>query len=128
MTDQDDINEAIGKIANGNKYLILTLGGKYTSYSQEVIKNSASPQNFKHTLADAFVINSTHQRLLVNFYMKVVKPPVPTRYFEEQEEAIKWLHSLFKKWSAARIKGCRLNHLEGPIFDESLSGIKLIYL
>ncbi|MBL7892484.1 MAG: STAS/SEC14 domain-containing protein [Bacteroidia bacterium] len=97
MTDQDDINAAIGKIANGNKYLILTIGGKYTSFSQEVIENSAAPQNFKHTLADAFVINSTHQRLLANFYVKVVKPPVPTRYFEKQEEAIKWLHSLFKK-------------------------------
>ncbi|MBI2272101.1 MAG: STAS/SEC14 domain-containing protein [Bacteroidetes bacterium] len=97
MTDQDEINNAIGKVANGGKYLVLIVGGKYTSFSQEVIENSAAPQNFKHTLADAFIINSTHQRLLANFYVKVVKPPVPTRYFERQEEAVEWLQSLFKK-------------------------------
>lgn len=97
MKDQADINVSIEKVAQGRKHPVLTIGGKYTSFSQEVIKNSAAPENFTYTLADAFVIKSIHQRLLANFYVKVIKPPVPTRYFETIDDAVDWLHSLAKK-------------------------------
>jgi hypothetical protein len=41
--------------------------------------------------ADAFVIYSLPQKLVGNFYLKVNKPPVPTRFFKTPEEAIRWL-------------------------------------
>ncbi len=97
MDDQCEINSAIGKIAHGSKYFMLTTGGRYTTFSQEVMKNSAAAENFTNTIADAFVINSIHQRLLANFYVKIVKPPVPTKYFENVEDALKWLYSIGAK-------------------------------
>jgi len=93
LPDMIEINNAIEKIANGKKHGVLTVGGKYTSFSQDVIKNSNLPENFTYTIADAFVIISMHQRLLANFYIQVIKPPVPTKYFENTEDAIKWLYT-----------------------------------
>ncbi|MCC6691733.1 MAG: hypothetical protein IT235_09395, partial [Bacteroidia bacterium] len=79
IEDQQDINRAIEKVAKGRKHCVLTVGGQYTTFSQEFIRDATNPTNFTYTIADAFVIKSTHQRLLANFYLKVKKPPVPTR-------------------------------------------------
>ena len=97
MEDMRNINSAIEKVAMGCKRAVLTIGGKYTTFSQDALRDSVNPQNFTYTLADAFVIKSIHQRLLAHFYIKVKCPPVPTRYFEKPEEAIAWLLTYKKK-------------------------------
>jgi len=96
LHDLADINSAIAQLASGRKHFVITVGGKYTAFSQDVLKNSNNPSNFTYTIADAFVIKSTHQRLLANFYIRIIKPPVPTRYFENLDMAVAWLQTRVK--------------------------------
>jgi hypothetical protein len=97
MEDLRTIDAAIKKVAMGRKHPVLSIGGRYTTFSQDALKDSTNPQHFIYTYADAFVTKSTHQRLLANFYVKIKRPPVPTRYFEKTEEAVAWLLSLQTK-------------------------------
>ena len=46
------------------------------------------------TLADSFVLHSMPQKLLANFYLKINKPVLPTKFFTKITEADKWLRAL----------------------------------
>lgn len=96
LKDLKEINLAIEDIARGRKHAIIIIVGVFTNISQEAIKDAANPENFKYTLVDAYIIKSTHQRLLANFYVKIMKPPVPTQYFEKMEDAEAWIHLQLK--------------------------------
>ena len=91
IKDLEQIVSSIQKLAIGNKYPVVTVGGKYTSFSYEVLREAADPKHHINTSALAFVIKSPHQRLLANFFVKVITPPIPTKYFEKLEEAVEWL-------------------------------------
>jgi hypothetical protein len=54
---------------------------------------SASEEGSKYSVAEAFVVKSLSQRLIANFYVKVNKPPIPSKVFNSEKEAIKWLES-----------------------------------
>ena len=43
------------------------------------------------TCAFGILIGSTTSRVLGNFYLGINKPTVPTKLFDNEEEAIKWL-------------------------------------
>ncbi len=63
---------------------------KFVIMDKEVmafVKNEAN----KYGKADAFVIQSLPQKIIGNFYLKVVKPSVPTRLFNSEDEAVEWL-------------------------------------
>jgi hypothetical protein len=86
-----EIVDAIGKLTEGKKALILNIGGDGTSATPEARKFSASPAGVKFTKADAFVTTSLAQKILGNFYLNFNKPPVPSQIFDEVDKAIEWL-------------------------------------
>lgn len=94
LEDIKDVTNTIGKLNGGKKSGVLFVCGDYSNVAQDVIKDSLNPNNFKYTKADAFVVKSFHQRLLANFYISVVRPPVPTKYFDSEDEALKWLRNV----------------------------------
>jgi len=102
IPDQKEVNQAIEELGSRKKHCVLFIESKYTTYSQDAIKNSLAPENFKYILADATVIRSLNQRLLADFYEKVMKPPVPSKYFESEEEAVKWLLTFIKNKSSVK--------------------------
>lgn len=57
----------------------------------EVRNWASSPNGNLFTTADALVISSLAHKLLANFYLKYNKPVKPTRIFNQQEKALKWL-------------------------------------
>lgn len=45
-------------------------------------------------LADAFVVNSLYIQSLTNFYLKIKKPTIPSKMFNDIESARIWVYSM----------------------------------
>lgn len=45
-------------------------------------------------IAEAYVLSNLAQRIVFNFYLKQLKPAVPTRTFSSEETAVQWLNTL----------------------------------
>jgi len=67
------------------------LVGEHTIADIEAVKLSCSEKGSIYKLVDAFVISSLPQKLIANFYIRVIKPVTPTRFFTKLEDAEKWL-------------------------------------
>ena len=90
LDDAINILECIIKLSNGNKYPLLVIYADDNLFSSETRAHIA-----KHTLtkADALVGKSLALRIIGNFYMKINKPIRPTRMFDDELSAIKWLNT-----------------------------------
>lgn len=86
-----DINQAQGKICAGKKRPLLVIGASFANIDSDAREFMASEQSTMHSSAEAFVIHALGQKILANFYLKVNKPQVPTRFFNDQSEAEVWL-------------------------------------
>ena len=92
--DAEEAIKAAGEIGKGKKFKNLILVGEHTIADIEAVKLSCSAKGSVYKLVDAFVINSLPQKLIANFYMKVVKPYALTRFFTNIDEAEKWLAAI----------------------------------
>ncbi len=86
-----DINTAHGKICAGKKLPLLVIGAPFANLDSDAREFMASEQSTQYSSAEAFVIHALGHKILANFYLKVNKPQVPTRFFNEQFEAEAWL-------------------------------------
>jgi hypothetical protein len=83
--------ETFGLLTNGEKAPVLIIGGAFTSVSKEARGFMATHESLKYSLKEAFLLNSLAQKLLINFYIKFDKPLIPTKVFNQKQEAINWL-------------------------------------
>ncbi len=84
------------QVALGAKKLpVLVLCGKHSSTDVELLTELSKNENNPYSKADAFVISSLAQKLLANFYLKIISPERPTKFFRSQKEATEWLKSFF---------------------------------
>lgn len=70
---------------------VLILCGEFTTSDVTFLKHLSRNGNDPYSQADAFVIHSMAQKLMANFYIKMVRPQRPTEVFSSREEAMKWL-------------------------------------
>jgi len=78
-------------LGDGKKYPNLILAGDFITVAQVVREFAVTEESNRYTVADAFVVKSLAEKLMVNFYITINRPPKPTRYFNKEEDAIKWL-------------------------------------
>lgn len=81
------------------RYTIIDTRSNYNS-TPEVRDFYAKSEYNKYRLADAFIVNSLAMRLLINFYIKINKPSIPSKMFNTPEAAVAWIDSLKIKESA----------------------------
>jgi hypothetical protein len=67
------------------------LFGKYSTVDIETLKHMAKVHNCPYSIADAFVINSISQKIICNFYIKIVAPERATSLFQKYEDGEKWI-------------------------------------
>ena len=91
--DIKEIHQAIRKINNNEKVLLLIKADQYTSLDQGARQYLSSPESGLQSIAEAYVIRSLSQRLLLNFLIKVNGTPVPSKFFTSIFEAENWLNS-----------------------------------
>ena len=94
--DVKEINLALGRIANGEKVLQLVIASDYSTVNPAARKAMGRPEYSIFSIAEAYLIKSLAQKILGNFYLKIDKPSVPTRLFNDYDEALNWLRQ-FKK-------------------------------
>ena len=92
-----EMNNSIGVLTKGKPALVLLVGNALTQVDQEAMDLSSSEEGLQFTIGDAMVVKSIKERVLANFYLKFNRPKKPTKIFNSEEEAIKWLFSLEHK-------------------------------
>ena len=82
----------IQKISGGKKVPVFSLAGKYTLATKEAREFVAKAEVSRKILtAEAFVVQSTAQRIIANFYLRINKPKIPTAFFKSEVDAVEWL-------------------------------------
>ena len=69
--------------------LVITKDGVDTDL--DVLKELARDDNQPYSLAVAYVLTSLPQKILSKLYIKIIKPIIPTKFFNDEQEAFKWL-------------------------------------
>ncbi|MGE3652523.1 MAG: hypothetical protein AB7G22_00250 [Flavobacteriales bacterium] len=93
LNDAIEANQAMFDLAEGKPYLSLV----DSIDVRGEISNDALNHFAKHPLtrgvrtAEAIVINSLHNRILANFYVKFTKSHNPVKIFSKMDAAINWL-------------------------------------
>jgi hypothetical protein len=88
--------EATKILTKQDKYLVLVDARVNLSVSREARAFAAQSKNDGCT-ACAFLITSTANKLIGNFYINVNKPLTPTKIFSTEEKAIEWLELFLYK-------------------------------
>jgi hypothetical protein len=79
------------KNLGAQKLPVIVVCGEYSSTDIEFIKHLAKNKNDPYSKADAFVLKSIAQRLMANFYIKIVIPERPTKFFNKRIDAYNWI-------------------------------------
>jgi hypothetical protein len=87
------IHKAIAQIKKNEKELILLHAENFTTIDQDARKYLSTPEAGANSLAEAYIIRTLAQRILMNFLIKVSGTPVPVKFFTDTQEAVKWLRS-----------------------------------
>jgi len=85
--------ECILSWAKDERKLMLNTVAPYTSITAEARKYIANSPHLESLIAEAFVIHSLAHRILASFFLKIDKPKLPTKFFENREDAVNWLLS-----------------------------------
>jgi len=89
-----ELNDAVGVLSKGKEILVLMLADELAQVDKEAMDFSASPEGQKYTKGDAMVVRSITQRISANLYLKLFRPKKPSKTFNSEEDAIKWLFSI----------------------------------
>ncbi len=81
----------------GEKKLpVIVMCGEYSSTDIDFIKHLAKNENDPYSKADAFVLKSIAQRLIASFYIKIVIPERPTKFFNKRADALEWIQQFIE--------------------------------
>jgi len=89
--------EAAQRITEGKKYLSLVITTPDVSITFAAQKASMGKEQYKNNIAQAVVVHSLAQRILVNFMINFVKYPCPWQLFSNKKDAVSWLEQQWKK-------------------------------
>lgn len=94
LKESMEMNRAVGVLSKGKEALILMLADELTSFDKEAMEFSASDEGLKYSIGEAMVVKSVTQKITANLYLKIVKPKKPSKIFNSEKEALKWLYAL----------------------------------
>ncbi len=70
---------------------IFASGNTFSSLDKDARIFWGSPEVTKHCSAIALLTNTLGSKMMANFFLRIAKPSVPTRFFSSEEECITWL-------------------------------------
>lgn len=81
--------EALGEKSTKTIYDVRNL--EFSHIPREVLNYIADSPHGKYQQSEAFIISGLGQKLMANFYLKVMAPKVPTRMFNTFQSSLEWL-------------------------------------
>jgi hypothetical protein len=75
----------------GVKFFVLLEAEAGAAVSHDARRLAASPEYSRHTAALALHSSNVLMAIAGNLFLKINRPKVPTRFFEDREKAIGWL-------------------------------------
>jgi hypothetical protein len=76
----------------GGKILPIIIFCNKLSYTNtELMNHLAKKDSNPYSLVEAYILTSLNQRILANFYTKVIRPSRPTKFFKSEQEALVWI-------------------------------------
>jgi hypothetical protein len=87
------LEDAVNLANNQKYYAIIDLTNNVESTFESRNYYAENELN-RFRLADAFIVNSLYIQSLTNFYLKIKKPTVPSKMFNDIESAKKWVYSM----------------------------------
>ena len=99
IEDAIEANRTMYDFADGNPFLSLvdTINVRSQMSSQAMDHFAKDPLTKGVRIAEAIVVDSLHNRILANFYIKFVKSHNPVKVFNNMDKAIAWLLEMYKK-------------------------------
>ncbi len=92
-----DVNYRIA-FQEGKSYYVITDIANLKTASKKAREFLSNPEGgLKGIIAGAFVSNSIFSYTILNLFLKINKPVIPSRFFLNQEDAIKWISKLKKE-------------------------------
>ena len=87
------LQEAV-RIAGFKKYFVI-VDARAAFHSEADVRDYYTSNEYsKYRYADAFIVKSLAVRLMVNFYISVNKPSIPTKTFANPDQAVRWINEL----------------------------------
>lgn len=87
-------NALVELIGNGEKCSVLIDSDEFINITPEARKLIRTLESIVPISSRALVIESLNQRILANFYIRFYKPIVPTKIFNNYEDAFQWLNKI----------------------------------
>lgn len=75
----------------GKKFLVLFEGEENANISGDARRAGASIEYSKHVAALAMYSPKSYEKIMGSLFLKINKPIVPMRFFDDRDEAIAWL-------------------------------------
>jgi hypothetical protein len=91
IKDVEELIASVYEIGKGKKFKNLVVFGEHTIVDVEGLRLSASLEGSLYKKADAFVIAGLPQRIISDFYLRIIRPVTPTVFFTNVTDAEKWL-------------------------------------
>lgn len=78
------------------QFYVLAQGINFFTLTRETRRLTSTKEFASNTKAVAFYTTNTSILLLSNMYLKIDKPAVPTKFFNNKEAAMEWLRERMK--------------------------------
>jgi hypothetical protein len=95
----EDIQELFSsakEIMNNKPFCLLTDARTPLTASKEAREYAANHLRLNNVIANAILSDSLPGKLIVNFYIRINRPEVPTQMFNNEAKAIAWLEVNYK--------------------------------
>lgn len=90
------LNSAI-ELTEGKKYFAIIDTSNDIDSTKDAREYYANNELNRFRYADAFIVSSLPLRMVVNFFIRVNKPSIPTKMFNSKDSAFEWINELKKK-------------------------------
>lgn len=79
-----------------NKFYVLMETEENFDVSGDARRAGASQEYSKHVAALALYSNKLYETIIGNLFLKINKPIVPTKFFDDRNKALEWLKNVAK--------------------------------
>jgi hypothetical protein len=98
LQDMMDAFDLVNSFTNHKPVKKLVITGERTEITKEarLFGHEASLKVKHNVIAEAIIVHSLYQKMVINFYSKFIKDNYPTQFFVDTAKAKDWLKSMPK--------------------------------